>query len=104
MSSAAVCFEQSDDHVDPLGLETVAFLEHLIGLADPCAVTEVDLQAAALAASDHPEKCIGSVLNHGFPQSFPFDAVPVGVPSRARFSMRTLTRGSPRIPRSRPSV
>ena len=46
----AVRLEQSDDDVDPPALQPVAFLEHLVGLADPGAVAEIDLQPAVLAS------------------------------------------------------
>ena len=45
----AVRFEKPDDHIDPFILESMAFLKHLIGLAYPCAVAEVNLQPSALS-------------------------------------------------------
>ncbi len=42
----------------------MAFLEHLIGLPYPCAVTEVYLQPATLGTTDHPEKSVSPVFIH----------------------------------------
>jgi hypothetical protein len=70
----------------------MALLEHLIGLPHTGAIAEVELKPPALGASDHPEKFVGSVFFH------------LDIPSKAKFNIKTFTLGSPRIPKSRPSV
>jgi hypothetical protein len=50
----AVGFNQSDDDIDPILLESMTFLEHLIGLAYSRAIAQIDLQPAPLGVADHP--------------------------------------------------
>src|SRR4030042_6468249 len=91
--NSAVGFHEAHDYIDPFFFESMTFEKHLVGLSDACCVAEIDLQMSALGAADHPEEGIGFVFNavHSFP-------------SRSRLSINTFTRGSPRIPRVRPSV
>jgi len=59
---AAMGLDDAGDHVDAVGLEPVAFGQHLVGLADARAIAEVDLQPAPLGAADHLEKAGGRGL------------------------------------------
>src|SRR4030043_2058545 len=91
--NSAMGFHESHDYIDPFFFESTAFEKHLVGLSDACSIAEIDLQMSALGAADHPEEGISFVFNavHRFP-------------SMSRLSINTFTRGSPKIPRVRPSV
>ena len=58
-----VCFHKPHDHVDPLVLELVRFLEHSVGLTHAGGISEVYLQVAALGPADHPQESICAILN-----------------------------------------
>ena len=89
----AVRFEKPDDDVDAVALQPVAFLEHLVGLADAGASSR-DRPSAARAGSG------GSSGGRRRPY-LPASTASVQEPGSAS---ATLTRGSPRMPRVRPSV
>src|SRR6185295_3200010 len=55
----AVGLDQPDGDVDPARLEPMPFEQHLIGLADPGAVAEVDLEPAAVRPLDQAEEALG---------------------------------------------
>ena len=55
----AVGLDEADHHVDALPPQAVAFLEHVVGLADAGGKAEVDLQPAALLPADEVEKKLG---------------------------------------------
>src|SRR5665811_2412971 len=85
---APVRLDQSHDDVDAAFAPTVRLVEHRVGLADPGRRAEEHAQGPAL-----PPFCVH--LLH------PSDAAQSSTASAA-LSSRTLTRGSPRKPRSRP--
>ncbi len=96
---AAVGFDHADDDIDAQLFLPLRGGEHRIGLADAGRGAEEDFQLAARGAgflflhADEEGVGIGTGI-----------ACHVCPASSARFSLSTLIRGSPRIPRSRPSV
>jgi hypothetical protein len=96
--------DQAHHHVDTLLTPGVRGLEHGVGFADASRSTEKDLELATgplclfLLHAGQQGIGIGPVVMHTHPYGYFFTS------SRARFKVRTFTRGSPNSPRVRPSV
>lgn len=64
--SAAVGFDQADDHIDVLDLlQPPGLFQHLHRLADSGAVAEIDFQLAAAGAANQFQKIVGGTFIHG---------------------------------------
>jgi hypothetical protein len=61
---AAMGFHKSDHHIDTVTFKRMPFLEHAVGLADPGAIAEIDLQASLGGTLDHAQKFIRFFLVH----------------------------------------
>ena len=66
----AVRLDDADDHVHALLLQALAFLQHLVGLADAGGEAEVDLEPAALLLADQRQemlrrRSISGIVCHG---------------------------------------
>ncbi len=61
---ATMGFDQAGRNVDSVLLEALRFQEHLVGLPDSGAITQINFVAAALRFSDQPEKAIGTMFHH----------------------------------------
>ena len=98
---AAVRLDEADDDVEPLTLQLVGVLEHLVGLADTRRGADVHAQPRApFLLGARQERLGGRRCRIGHSARYFF----IGCcASSARFSSRTLTTGSPRKPNWRPS-
>ena len=54
----AMRLDDADDHVDALPFEPLAFLQHLVGLADAGREAEIDLEPAALLFADQRQELL----------------------------------------------
>ena len=48
----AMCLDETDHHIDALPPQPVSLLEHVVGLANPGGEAKIDLQPAALLATN----------------------------------------------------
>ncbi len=66
--STAVRFHDAHNNINAVGFQPVCFGKHLIGLAHPRAIAEIDLQPPALGAANHLQKTGGPIFTHETPK------------------------------------
>jgi hypothetical protein len=57
--------DQPGNDVDAVLFEALGFQQHLVGLAHPGTVSQIDLELSTLRSADQPKKTIGAIFNHG---------------------------------------
>src|SRR5690348_7237366 len=94
-------FDDTNQHIPPLGLAPARLTEHGVGFADPRGRTEEYLQMAARGSAGLILNQFQQLVRIRSPRGATIVRFHFNFPSSLRLTSRTLTRGSPSTPRSR---